>query len=120
MPFSRPALVLYFLVVTLLGFWAADRAEAILGGKDPGVIVIDEVAGMTLAVLGLVLIDVPLTWARLAAAFVLFRLFDVLKPPPAHRFQELPGGRGVMLDDLVAGVYAFLALALIRGLTEWP
>ncbi len=110
-PFSRPALILFFLAVTLAGFWAAGRAEQVLGGKDPGPIVIDEVAGMTLTVLA-----VPLTPATLGAGFVLFRLFDVAKPPPARAVQRWPGGPGVMADDLVAGLYALAVLTAGRAL----
>ncbi len=104
-PFSRAALVLFFVAVTLAGLWAAGRAERALGGKDPGAIVIDEVAGMTLAVLG-----VPITPLTLAVGFLLFRLFDIVKPPPARAVQRWPGGPGVMADDLVAGLYALAVL----------
>lgn len=110
-PFSRPALVLFFVAVTLAGLWAAGRAEQALGGKDPGPIVIDEVAGMTLTVLA-----VPLTAVTLGAGFVLFRLFDIVKPPPARAVQRWPGGPGVMADDLVAGLYALAVLTLGRVL----
>jgi phosphatidylglycerophosphatase A len=110
-PFSPAALVVYLVAVTAIGTWAAHRAEALLGGKDPGAIVIDEVAGMTLAV-----IAVPLTPAVLALGFVLFRAFDVVKPPPAGISQRLPGGLGVMTDDLIAGLYALAILAaLVHG-----
>jgi phosphatidylglycerophosphatase A len=114
-PFSRPALVVFFLAVTIVGTWAADRAERALGTKDPGAIVIDEVAGMTLSVLGL-----PLSVPVLAVAFVLFRVFDVVKPFPAGRAQALPGGAGVMVDDLLAGLYALVLTAALRALLGWP
>jgi phosphatidylglycerophosphatase A len=114
-PFSRPGLLLFFVAVTLGGTWAAHRAEPLLGGKDPGAIVIDEVAGMTLAVLAF-----PLTPAVLAVGFVFFRLFDVVKPFPARASQRLPGGAGVMVDDLIAGLYALGALALLRAAVRWP
>ena len=78
-------------------------------------IVIDEVAGMTLSVLVL-----PLTARVLLAGFVLFRIFDVVKPFPANRLQALPGGVGVMIDDLIAGLYALLVLIIARALTGWP
>jgi phosphatidylglycerophosphatase A len=110
-PFSPAGLAAFFAAVTLVGTWAAHRAEPILGGKDPGAIVVDEVAGMTLSVLGL-----PLTPAVLAAGFVLFRVLDVLKPPPARGSQRLAGGVGVMIDDLIAGAYALGVLALLRSL----
>jgi phosphatidylglycerophosphatase A len=114
-PFSRAGLIAFFVAVTVVGTWAAERAERLLGSKDPGAIVIDEVAGMTLSVLAF-----PLTGPVLLAAFVLFRLFDVVKPPPAHASQRLRGGIGVMIDDLIAGVYALGVLAAARAVVGWP
>jgi phosphatidylglycerophosphatase A len=114
-PFSRPGLVAYFVAVTLIGTWAAHVAEPLLGEKDPGAIVIDEVAGMTLSVLWL-----PLTVPVLLTGFLLFRIFDVVKPFPANRLQALHGGVGVMIDDLVAGLYALIVLAVLRALVGWP
>ena len=114
-PFSRPALIASFVVVTLVGTWAAHVAEPVLGEKDPGAIVIDEVAGMTLSVL-----LVPLTLPVLFAGFVLFRIFDVTKPFPAGRAQALPGGLGVMVDDLIAGLYALIILLASRSIAGWP
>jgi phosphatidylglycerophosphatase A len=109
-PFSTAGLVAFFVAVTVIGTWAAHRAEPLLAaGKDPGAIVIDEVAGMTLSVLTL-----PLTPAVLIAGFFLFRLFDVVKPPPARGSQKLPGGVGVMIDDLIAGLYALIILSIVR------
>ena len=99
----------------LIGTWASQDAERSLGGKDPGAIVIDEVAGMALSVLTL-----PLTPAVLIAGFVLFRVFDVVKPYPANALQRLPGGVGVMIDDVVAGLYALLLLLAVRALVGWP
>ena len=101
--------------VTIVGTWAAHQGERALGEKDPGAIVIDEVAGMALSVVAL-----PQTWGVLLAAFVLFRVFDVLKPYPANALQRLPGGPGVMLDDLVAGLYALLVLLATRATVGWP
>lgn len=114
-PFSRAGLVLFFLAAALGGMWAAHRAERVLGARDPGAIVIDEVAGMTLSVLSL-----PLTLPVLAVAFLLFRVFDIAKPFPARLSQRLPGGAGVMADDLIAGLYALATLALSRWLFRWP
>jgi phosphatidylglycerophosphatase A len=106
-PFTRPALVVTLVSVTVVGIWAGSRVERALGVKDPGVIVIDEVAGMLLSVL-----LVPRTVPVLVCAFLLFRLFDIWKPFPARESQTLSGGFGVMVDDLVAGVYA---LVLVMG-----
>jgi phosphatidylglycerophosphatase A len=114
-PFSRAGLVVFFLVVTIVGTWAAHVVERALGDKDPGMIVVDEVAGMTLSVLVL-----PLTLPVLLVAFVLFRIFDVVKPFPANRAQALPGGLGVMIDDLIAGLYALLVLIALRAVLAWP
>jgi phosphatidylglycerophosphatase A len=99
------------IAVVGLGTWAAEEAERTLGGKDPGAIVVDEVAGMVLSVLA-----VPLTAAVLVVAFLLFRVFDVVKPFPANVAQRLRGGVGVMADDLIAGLYALALVGLARSL----
>lgn len=112
---SRAQIIVFFVVVALIGTWAAEHAERTLGAKDPGTIVIDEVAGMTLSVLLL-----PLTVPVALLAFVLFRLFDIVKPPPARQAQVLPGGAGVMVDDLIAGLYALAIIAALRTLLGWP
>jgi phosphatidylglycerophosphatase A len=112
---SRPTLVVSVVMVVLIGTWASQNAERSLGGKDPGAIVIDEVAGMALSVLVL-----PLTPGVLIAGFVLFRVFDIVKPYPANALQRLPGGVGVMIDDLVAGLYALLLLLAARAVVGWP
>ncbi|MFQ5699559.1 MAG: phosphatidylglycerophosphatase A [Myxococcota bacterium] len=96
------------LAVTGVGVWAADRAEQILGLKDDGRITVDEVAGQLIA-----LAFLPLSIGVGAAGFVLFRLFDILKPPPVRALEALPGGLGVMLDDVLAGIYANLAGQLL-------
>ena len=95
----------------VVGVWAASRVERILGAKDPGVIVVDEVAGMLVSVLA-----VPRTPIVLIAAFLLFRIFDVWKPFPARQSQLVGGGVGVMLDDLIAGAYALAVLVAARAL----
>ncbi len=99
---------LLIVAVLLVGVWAATRSEALLGGKDPGPVVIDEVLGMlvTLAFL-------PLSAAGIVLGFVLFRIYDVIKPYPAGRLEHAPGGWGVMLDDLMAGLYAHVTLRLV-------
>jgi len=95
--------------IVALAVWAAGRAEAILAQPDSPRIVVDEVAG--LAVAGLF---VPVTWRGVGLAFVLFRVFDVLKPFPAGLVDaRLEGGLGVVGDDVVAGVYAGLAARLV-------
>jgi phosphatidylglycerophosphatase A len=93
-------------VLLVAGAWAATEAERALGTTDPGPVVIDEVMGMCLTLVG-----TPLTWPVLLAGFLLFRVFDVVKPPPARRLERVPAGWGIMLDDLAAGLYAWLVLA---------
>lgn len=114
-PFGRRALLLTLIAVTALGVWAGGRVERMLAAKDPGVIVIDEVAGMLLSVLTL-----PRTVPVLLTAFLLFRLFDVWKPFPARQSQSLPGGLGVMADDLIAGVYSLALIIGARALLGMP
>ena len=114
-PFTRAGLVVFLAIVVVVGTWAAHHAEAVIGGKDPGAIVIDEVAGMALSVLVF-----PLTVPVLVTGFLLFRLFDIAKPFPARGSQRIGGGVGVMIDDLIAGVYALATVALLRWLVRWP
>ena len=114
-PFTPMALVWTTLGVTLLGIWSGGRVERAVGQKDPGIIVIDEVAGMALSVLFL-----PRTIPVLLVAFFLFRLFDVWKPFPARESQALTGGLGVMVDDLIAGVYALVLVMGARALFGVP
>ncbi|ANM29095.1 hypothetical protein ABI59_05005 [Acidobacteria bacterium Mor1] len=95
------------VVVTLVGIWAAERASRAWGQEDPGRVVADEIAGQMVT-----LLFVPITPWTLIAGFLLFRLFDIVKPPPARQFEKLHGGVGIMADDLMAGVYANLVLQL--------
>jgi phosphatidylglycerophosphatase A len=90
-----------------IGTWAASRAEQILGSKDSPSIVIDEIAGYLIA-----LFLIPPAWGYIIAAFILFRFFDILKPWPLNRLQDVPGGPGVMLDDIGAGIYTNIALQM--------
>ena len=107
---GRGALLALLIVMTFfLGVWAAGRSEKFFGRTDPGHVVIDEVAGQMVA-----LLLVPhAPWKLLLAGFVLFRVFDISKPFPAGRAERLPGGWGIMLDDVISGVYALGALALL-------
>jgi phosphatidylglycerophosphatase A len=114
-PFTTLALLVTLAVVTLVGIWAGSRVEMMIDAKDPGIIVIDEVAGMLVSVLFL-----PRTIPVLVTAFLLFRLFDIWKPFPARQFQELHGGLGVMLDDLIAGAYALALIVISRALVGLP
>ena len=93
-------------IALLAGIWAADRVERRLG-KDPGVVVIDEVLGMLVT---LAFLDVNVTGA--IVGFFVFRVLDVVKPPPAARLENLHGGPGIMFDDLMAGLYGHIAMRL--------
>jgi phosphatidylglycerophosphatase A len=115
LPWTTVGLVVALVVVTLIGLWAGSRVERVLGRKDPGVIVIDEVAGMLLSVIGL-----PRSIPVLVTAFLLFRVFDVWKPFPARESQALSGGMGVMVDDLIAGLYALVLVMGARALFGVP
>lgn len=99
------------LAIAALAVWSAGAAARRLGRPDPGVVVIDEAAGLFVTLLFMDL-DAP----TLAAGFVLFRVMDVLKPPPARWCERLPGGWGIVTDDLVAGLYANLGVRIARGL----
>ncbi len=100
--------------VTVLGTWAAGYADCILGTKDSPSIVIDEIAGFLVA-----LFLVPFAWGYVLAGFALFRFFDILKPWPLKRLQDMPGGPGVMLDDIGAAVYTNVILQ-VAGLIVHP
>ncbi len=88
--------------------WASGVTARTLQLKDPGVVVVDEVIGQWIALAG----ARSLTWQAYLAAFVLFRLFDIWKPPPVHQLEALPGGLGINADDVMAGIYAALVLWL--------
>ena len=94
------------------GVWAATRAETLLRRAPiPGQVVIDEVLGMLVT-----LAFIPVGWSAALAGFLLFRVFDVIKPYPANRLEKLHGGFGIMADDAMAGIYANLALRLLMWL----
>jgi phosphatidylglycerophosphatase A len=98
--------------IIIIGIIASHYADKSFGTKDSGRIVIDEVAGYAVAVLFL-----PMTPGYLIAGFLLFRVFDIVKPPPVRQIERaLPGGLGVVMDDVAAGVYANLCLQLWKAL----
>ena len=99
------------LAVTFAGIWAGSRVERVSGRKDPGKVVVDEVAGQMIALFPLTLFA---RWSTAAVilSFILFRFFDIVKPYPANRLQDLDGGMGIMFDDLVAGVYGAVVVAI--------
>lgn len=105
---SLPISIGILLATIIIGTIAADQAEKLLGEKDSGQIVIDEFAGYAVSIMFL-----PATLLWHIAAFILFRIFDILKPPPIRRIEKtFPGGLGVMADDLMAGIYANIALQI--------
>ncbi len=95
------------MVMIAVAIATAHEAEKLLGTKDPGSIVIDEIAGYLVS-----MILIPRGWAWIAAGFFLFRFFDVVKPWPVKRLQDLHGGPGIVLDDIGAGIYTNIALQL--------
>lgn len=99
-----------FLVFVSVGIWAAGRATTLLGSADPPEAVVDEIIGQLV-----VFLFVPffIGWPIIVAGFLLFRLFDIWKPYPIDLLQQLPGGLGVCADDILAGVYAGVCLAVI-------
>lgn len=101
---------LYFAALALVamapGIWAAGRTARACGKKDPSQVVIDEVLGQWITVAG----ATALNWKSWLAAFVLFRLLDIWKPAPVRQLESLPGGYGIVADDVMAGIYGALVL----------
>ena len=112
MPLPMWGRLLLLLFVLFTGIRAASRAEELLGKRDPSEVVIDEVLGQWLTCLPFGVLGF---W-EYAAAFALFRLFDIVKPWPVRQLESLHGGAGIMLDDAAAGLQAMLCLALLRCL----
>ena len=105
---GTPAVELVTIVaVFAIGIWAATGTERALARKDPGPVVIDEVLGMLIT-----LAFLPLSAWGIVLGFLVFRVFDVIKPYPAGRLEHLPSGLGIMADDAMAGVYAHLVLRI--------
>jgi phosphatidylglycerophosphatase A len=108
-PSSRtPVAIALVVVITLIGIPAATQVARGSGRKDPQFVVIDEVAGQLLA-----LVAVPLAWKSFLAGFILFRVFDIVKPPPVRQLEALPEGTGIVLDDIAAGFYALGIMHLL-------
>lgn len=99
--------VIAAILVTLIGIPAATIVARESGREDPGHVVIDEVAGQLIA-----LIAIPADWRHAALSLLLFRLFDILKPPPVRQLERLPEGTGIMLDDVAAGILALVVAQL--------
>lgn len=97
------------IVLCIVGIWASGRTAPIFGNNDPSEAVVDEVMGQLITFL---FIPFGLPWPFILAGFLLFRLFDIWKPFPIRDLEVLPGGLGICADDIVAGVYAGICLAV--------
>lgn len=102
-----PVYLMGVTIIIVVGVWAAGKAEHESEIVDPSFVVIDEVAGQLLT-----LFAIPFSMISLVAGFVIFRALDIVKPFPARRAENLPGGWGIMLDDVIAGLYGNI---LLRG-----
>ena len=96
------------VLIILIGIPAATQVSRASAVKDPQFVVIDEVAGQLIA-----LMAAPVTWKSLLAGFILFRGFDIVKPPPVRQLERLPEGTGIVLDDVAAGLYALAIMQLL-------
>ena len=94
-----------FLVLTVIGVWSAQETETLLGKKDPGCVVIDEVVGIMVT-----FFMIPFSWPIIIVGYFLFRAVDMFKIYPANRLETMGGGVGIVADDLLAGLYANLIL----------
>lgn len=107
--------MLVTIMFVMFAIFVSGRTAAAYGKEDPGEVVIDEVAGyfVTMAFL-------PPTWPSMIAGFLIFRVMDIVKPPPARQMERLPGGVGIVLDDVMAGFYANLVLlVMMRWVPLW-
>ena len=106
----RYPIIFIFITILLfiIGFFVCARAEKIFNEKDSGKIVIDEISSMCL-----VCFFIKPGWPMILIGFLLFRFFDIVKLPPAKRIEKLPGSLGIMLDDMIAAVYAVIVLSII-------
>ena len=105
------AIIAATILATVVGVWAGGAYARAIGRHDPGSVVIDEVAGQWLTTIPIAVLAAP-GWLPWLIAFAAFRLFDITKPWPARRAERWPGGVGIMADDIVAGVYAAIVVAL--------
>jgi phosphatidylglycerophosphatase A len=103
-----PVILVLIAMVVAIGIPAATLEARGSGKRDPSHVVIDEVAGQLVT-----LIAAPVVWQALLCGFILFRAFDIVKPPPVRSLEKLPEGTGIVVDDLGAGVYALIVLQLL-------
>jgi len=101
-------LAILALLAIAVGIPAATRYARASQQKDPQSVVIDEVAGQWIT-----LLFAPVSWKTLLVGFILFRAFDILKPPPVRQLERLPEGTGIVVDDVAAGLYALLVMQLV-------
>jgi phosphatidylglycerophosphatase A len=106
--YRTPVAILISLTVIAIGIPAATAVARAAGRKDPQWVVIDETAGQLIALIG-----VPLAWKTFLAGLILFRVFDILKPPPVRQLERLPEGTGIVMDDVAAGLYALGIMHLL-------
>ena len=114
---SFTPLYLYLIltvVIVLIAVWGSAIAEEIYSKHDPNQVVVDEVCGYLVT-----MILVPVTVSNIFLGFLLFRLFDIAKPYPVRKFESLPGGWGVVIDDVAAGVYACITLHILGYWVFW-
>ncbi len=109
---GRGAFLIMAVLLLAPGIWAADVVAKLEGREDPGLVVVDEVIGQWITLAG----ASTLNWKSWLAAFAFFRILDILKPPPARQFENLPGGLGIVADDVMAGIYGALAIFLLDRL----
>jgi phosphatidylglycerophosphatase A len=99
---------LILVIFTAIAVWVSGKTQDLLKEHDPSAVVIDEVAGFFLT-----MFFVPFSWLSLVLGFLLFRFFDILKPYPIRRLERLKGGFGIVLDDLLAGLYAYAGVKIL-------
>jgi phosphatidylglycerophosphatase A len=106
---NRTVLLILFVLLLGPGIWAAGKVARDLAKKDPPIVVIDEVIGQWITLAGTPVIN----WKSLLAAFILFRALDIWKPPPVRQLEALPGGFGIVADDVMAGLFGALAIFVL-------
>jgi phosphatidylglycerophosphatase A len=107
--------ILVLVLALVLGVWSGSVVERYTGRVDPGIVVIDEIAGMLITMW-----LIPVTALSVPAGFLVFRALDILKPWPARRLERLPGGFGIMADDVMAAVYGNLVMHSLRAVVaQW-
>ncbi len=108
LPYHWYAISVLILLAIALGIPAGTLEARACGRKDPSQVVIDEVAGQLITLAG-----APVTFLPMLTGFILFRAFDIVKPPPVRQLEKLPGGTGIMMDDVGAGIYGWIVLQLL-------